>query len=178
MDSSVNLYLVGFMGTGKSAVGWHLAQKLGLWLVDSDREIVRREGRSIVEIFCKEGELAFREMERSFVEGGHAESGLVVSCGGGLVMREGMMDALKKRGVVVCLHASAETILERTQGRKHRPLLNTENPLEKIRELLALREPVYRQAHGIVLTGGRPMPEVVDHVLRVYRDCAAEFVKR
>ncbi|MDR1789516.1 MAG: shikimate kinase [Opitutaceae bacterium] len=167
-----NLYLIGFMGTGKSSVGRLAAQRLGLGLIDSDQAIERAEGRSITEIFCKEGEGAFREMERRFAEEGHAPGGLVVSCGGGLVMAPGMLERLKAKGVVICLHASAETVLARTAGKRHRPLLEGGGALERIRRLMAERERVYRGAHAIVLTDGRTLAEVAEHVARAYRDLA------
>lgn len=171
-ETRTNLYLVGFMGTGKSTVGRLVAQKLGFGLVDSDREIERAQGRSIMEIFCKEGEGAFRLMERQFVEDGHAEGGLVVSCGGGLVLAQGMMELLMTKGVVICLHASVETVLSRTRGRRHRPLLNVADAEARVRSLMAEREEIYRKANGIILTDGRPLTEVVEHVLRAYRNLA------
>jgi len=173
--SGVNLYLVGFMGTGKTTVGRAVAHRLGFGLLDSDHEIERREGRSIPEIFAAQGEAAFRGMERAFVEGGHPEAGTVVACGGGLVVPPGMLAALKRRGVVICLHASLETILRRTSGNRHRPLLDVENPMERIRALYAAREPIYHQAGTIILTDGRTLADIVQHVLRAYRREAAEF---
>src|SRR4051812_8172478 len=108
--ADVNLYLVGFMGTGKSTVGRLVAQKLGFAVFDSDHEIEQREGRSIPEIFAKDGEPAFRALERRFIEEGHPASRVVVSCGGGLVVPIGMLELLQAKGVVICLHASLETI--------------------------------------------------------------------
>ncbi len=93
--ADVNLYLVGFMGTGKTTIGRAVAQRLGFELLDSDHEIEREQGRTIADIFAQDGELAFRAMERRFVEGGHPATGTVVSCGGGLVVQPGMLDLLK-----------------------------------------------------------------------------------
>lgn len=171
----VNLYLVGFMGTGKTTVGRVLAQRLGMTLVDSDAEIERRAGKSISDIFAQDGEAAFRALEREFIEGGHPASGCIVSCGGGIVLQEGMIQKLRERGVVICLTARAETILARTQTNRLRPLLNVEDPLARIRELLAQREPVYRAAGTQVLTDYRPLNEIVAHVQRVYLREAREF---
>jgi len=126
--ADVNLYLVGFMGTGKSTVGRAVAQKLGFELVDSDFEIERQRGKSIPDIFASEGEAAFRVMERAFIENGHPSSRTIVSCGGGLVVQSGMLALLQSKGVVVCLHASLETILARTARQRNRPLLNVEDP--------------------------------------------------
>lgn len=171
----VNLYLVGFMGTGKSTVGRALAQRLGMQMIDSDQEIERQAGQSIPEIFQQRGEAAFRAMERDFITSGHPTTGCIVSCGGGLVVQPGMSEELRKRGVVICLTARPETILARTQSSKHRPLLDTPDPVARIRELLATREPAYRAAGTQVLTDMRPLPEVVAHVQRIYVREAREF---
>ena len=148
----VNLYLVGFMGTGKTTVGRTVAHWLGFALIDSDHEIERQQKKTVSEIFATDGEPAFRVMERAFIEGGHPAERAVVSCGGGLVVQPGMLELLKQKGVVICLHASLETILHRTQGNKNRPLLNVENPFERIRALYAVREPIYNQAGTVILT--------------------------
>lgn len=175
--ADVNLYLVGFMGTGKSTVGRLVAQRLGFRLLDSDQEIEQQQGRSIAEIFAHDGEPAFRALERAFVESGHPAERAVVACGGGLVVQPGIADVLRRRGVVVCLHASLATILDRTSRHRHRPLLNVEDPAERIRTLYAAREPVYRNAGTVILTDGRPLGEVVAHVLRVWRREAMDFVR-
>jgi shikimate kinase len=173
----VNIYLVGFMGTGKTTIGRVLAQKLGFQLLDSDHEIERQQGKTIPQIFEQHGEPAFRAMERAFIETGHPSQRCVVACGGGLVVQPGMLDVLKKKGVVICLHASLETILKRTQGNKNRPLLNVEDPMERIRTLYSVREPVYRRSGTLILTDGRPLNDIVAHVLRIYRRDAGDFVR-
>ena len=175
--ADVNLYLVGFMGTGKSTVGRAVAQKLGFALVDSDHEIERQENKTIPEIFASAGEPAFRAMERAFVEGGHPAEQTVVSCGGGLVVQPGMLALLKTKGVVVCLHASIETILARTSRHQHRPLLVAENPEERIRTLYAAREPIYKQSGTVILTDSRPLHDIVGHVLRAWRRDAVDFAR-
>lgn len=173
--TDVNLYLVGFMGTGKSTVGRAVAGRLGFRLVDSDHEIERAQGRTITEIFAQDGEPAFRAMERAFIEGGHPADHTVVSCGGGLVVQPGMLEALLARGVVVCLHASLETVLARTSRTRNRPLLEVDNPEERIRTLYAAREPVYRRAGTMVLTDSRPLGDIVTHVVRIWRRDARDF---
>lgn len=175
--ADVNLYLVGFMGTGKSTVGRAVAQKLGFELLDSDHEIERKCDKSIPDIFAQDGEAAFRVMEREFIESGHPAERMVVSCGGGLVVQPGMLAMLQSKGVVICLHASIETILERTARQRTRPLLNVEDPETRLRTLYAVREPIYRQSGTMILTDGRPLPEIVAHVLRAWRRDAGEFVR-
>ena len=175
-SNDVNLYLVGFMGTGKTTIGRAAAQRLGFRLLDSDHEIERIRGKSVADIFTQEGEPAFRALEREFILQGHSAAGCVVACGGGLVIQPGMLEAMQQRGVVVCLHASIETILKRTQGNRTRPLLNGEvDPLVRIRELYAVREPVYKRAGTVILTDSRPTTDIIAHLLRSYRREADEW---
>ena len=174
---NVNLYLVGFMGTGKTTVGRTVAHRLGFQLLDSDHEIERRQGRTIAEIFAQQGEAAFREMERAVVENGHPTERTVVACGGGLVVPPGMLGALQARGVVICLHAALATVLERTARHRHRPLLNVEDPVERIRTLYAASENIYRNAGTVILTDARPLSDIVAHVLRTWRREAADFAR-
>jgi shikimate kinase len=175
--TDVNLYLVGFMGTGKTTVGRAVAHKLNFHLVDSDHEIERKQGKGIPEIFAQEGEPAFRKMEREFVEGGHATERTVVSCGGGLVVQPGMLELLHSKGVVVCLHASIETILARTARHRNRPLLDVEDPEQRVRTLFAQREAIYKRCGTVILTDSRPLHDIVGHVMRAWRRDAMDFVR-
>ncbi len=178
MDAThVNLYLVGFMGTGKTTVGRAVAHRLGFHLLDSDHEIERSQGRSIPDIFAQSGEPAFRALEREFIERGHPATRTLIACGGGLVVRPGMLEILKGKGVVVCLHASIETILARTARQRNRPLLEVENPEERIRTLFAAREAIYKRSGTLILTDSRPLQEIVAHVIRVWRRDATDFMR-
>jgi shikimate kinase len=177
VPTDVNLYLVGFMGTGKTTIGRAVAQRLRYRLLDSDHEIERSTGRSIPEIFATDGEPAFRALEREFVETGHPSRGCVVACGGGLVVAPGLLERLQARGVVICLHASIDTILQRTSGNRHRPLLNVEDPRARITALYHAREPIYRRAGTLLLTDRRPASEIIGHVMRIYRREAREWVQ-
>lgn len=176
--ADVNLYFVGFMGTGKTTIGRMVAQRLGFAMLDSDQEIERAQGRTIAEIFAQEGEAAFRALERRFVEGGHPATRTVVSCGGGLVVQPGALEQLQARGVVMCLHASIETILARTARHRNRPLLEVADPEAQVRALYAVREPIYKRAGSIILTDGRPLHDIVSHAVRAWRRDAADFVRR
>jgi shikimate kinase len=176
-SGDVNLYLVGFMGTGKTTIGRSVAHRLGFGLLDSDHEIERKQGKTIPQIFASDGEAAFRAMEHDFIHGGHPATRTIVACGGGLVVQPGMAETLRQKGVVICLHASLETILRRTQGNKNRPLLDVDDPMERIRTLYAVREPIYNKAGTVILTDGRPMLDIVQHVLRAYRREAVEFAR-
>lgn len=175
--ADVNLYLVGFMGTGKSTVGRGVARRIGFRLLDSDHEIERIQGRALPEIFARDGEAAFRVMEREFIENGHPAERTIVACGGGLVVQPGMLALLQSKGAVICLHASLETVLERTQRHRNRPLLEVEDPMARIRELYAQREAIYKRSGSLVLTDGRPLNDIVAHVTRVWRREALDFVR-
>lgn len=169
-----NLYLAGFMGTGKSALGRHLAERWRRPFYDSDACIEQKAGMSIPDLFAKQGEAAFRAMEKDFIEDGHPAEGCVVSLGGGLVVQPGMIDRLKAKGVLVCLFASPETILQRTRGNSNRPLLNVPDPEKHIRDLMAQREPYYLQAGTGIVTDGRTMLELLTQIERIYRRHARE----
>lgn len=175
--ADVNLYLVGFMGTGKTTVGRAVGQKIGFTVLDSDHEIERQQGRAISDIFARDGEPAFRALEREFIAGGHPAERTLVACGGGLVVQPGMLELLQERGVVVCLHASLETILERTARHRNRPLLDVADPAERIRTLYAAREPIYKRSGTVILTDSRPLHDIASHVIRAWRRDAADFVR-
>jgi shikimate kinase len=177
LPGNVNLYLVGFMGTGKTTVSRTVALRLGFRWLDSDHEIERQQRKSIPEIFALAGEPAFREMERQFIADGHPAERTVVACGGGLVIQPGILAELQTRGVVICLHATIETILKRTAGSRQRPLLNVEDPEKRVRDLYAERDPIYRRSGSVILTDNRPQTDIVQHVLRVWRRDAIEFAR-
>jgi shikimate kinase len=167
------------MGTGKTTVGRAVAHRLGFKCADSDHEIERRANKTIAEIFAQDGEAEFRRLEREFIVSGHAAERLVVACGGGLVVQPGMLATVSGKGVVVCLHASIETVLART-GRhgKTRPLLDVADPDTRARALYAEREAIYRSAGTVILTDSRPLNEIAAHVARVWRREAVEFARK
>jgi shikimate kinase len=165
------------MGVGKSAIGRRVARELGFRFIDSDDQIEKAQKKKIPAIFANEGEPYFRKLEREFIESGHPDTECVISCGGGLVVQDGMKELLKQKGVVICLFASAESIVERTSRNKNRPLLNVENPEEKVRQLLKEREPIYMDSGACITTEGRTIPEVVNHMVRTYNSNARSFRK-
>lgn len=164
-----NLVLIGFMGTGKSSVGQLVAGHLHFNFLDTDEMIEARAGRSIPEIFSQAGEGVFRQLETQLVAELGRMQHSVISTGGGLAANEANLASLKQHAFVVCLWASPEMIWERVRGQTHRPLLQTADPLEKIRELLSAREPFYRQADALVNTEQRSVKEVAQHVLHQFR---------
>lgn len=173
-----NLYLIGFMGVGKSSVGRYVARRLGMTFIDSDHAIEEKAGMPITAIFEKQGEPAFRKMERDFIESGHPAKGCVISCGGGLPIEPGMRELLLSRGVVICLFASEKTILERTSANNRRPMLNVEDPVKRARELMARRMPIYMATGTGISTENRNLPEISEHVIRIYRAESREFASK
>ena len=148
------------MGTGKSAVGRLIADHLRFGFVDTDDLIEKRAGKSISRLFEEDGETVFRHHERQVVEELNHSKGVVIATGGGLGANETNLASLKQHAFVVCLWASPQIIWNRVRTQTHRPLLQTANPLGKIQELLAVREPFYRQADILVNTEVRSPKEV------------------
>ena len=164
-----NLALIGFMGTGKSCVGRMVADALHFTFLDTDHVIEARVGKRISDIFDQDGEPVFREWDRRIVEELTRRDKTVIATGGGLPADPANLASLKTHALVICLWASPETIWERARGHSHRPLLNEPDPLAKIRQLLAVREPCYRQADVLVNTEMRSLREVMQHVLHQFR---------
>lgn len=162
-----NIVLVGFMGTGKSVAGKRLAKALKMRFVSTDDMIEERERRTIAEIFEKSGEPYFRNIEKEAVKEASGMENAVIAAGGGVVLDEENISNLKKNGVMVCLKASPEAIYERTKYYKHRPLLNVERPVEKIRQLLDVRAPFYEKADYKIDTSGKAVEEVVKEITYV-----------
>jgi shikimate kinase len=163
-----NLALIGFMGTGKSSVGRLVADLLHFTYLDTDRVIEARASKSIPEIFQQDGEPAFRAFEHRIVQELTHRRKTVISTGGGLPANDENLISLKTHALVVCLWASPETIYERVRGHDHRPLLNESDPLAKIRSLLSIREPYYRQADVLVNTEWRSVRDVAVQVIHQF----------
>ncbi len=161
-----NIFLVGLMGAGKSTVGRLLARRLSKRFVDTDHEIEKRNGVTIPVIFEIEGEDGFRRREQEVLTDLAQEQGLVLSTGGGIVLRPENREALRNHGFVVYLNARPELLAERTKHDRSRPLLNVEDPLSRLRQLYAVRDPLYRDvAHAVVETGRGAPQQVVQAIL-------------
>ncbi|WP_456474081.1 shikimate kinase [Candidatus Pyrohabitans sp.] len=163
-----NLVLTGFMGAGKSTIGRAAAEKLGLRFIDTDEEIEKRAGMKISEIFQKYGEAYFRELERQVVEEVSELEGCVIVTGGGVVLNEENISNLRRKGVVVYLHAEPEVVYQRLRGDTSRPLLRVAQPLARIRELLKQRSSYYANHDYSVDTSKLSVEEVVEEVVRIY----------
>lgn len=161
-----NIYLVGFMGTGKTAVGTALAKQLKWQFLDLDTLIELRERQAITEIFAKEGEPYFRRVEKSVLKDVAKEKKFVVACGGGIVLDSENIRLMKESGRVICLSAKPEVIIKRTSGATHRPLLNVKDPKKQIDHLLKLRAPYYAKADCQIDTSKLTIEKVVKMITK------------
>lgn len=162
-----NIALVGFMGTGKTTIATILTHRLKMRYISTDDLIEKKEKRTINEIFTKDGEEYFRDVESTIMREVSRLENVVIDAGGGAVIREENMANLKSNAVVICLTADDETILERTKKYKHRPLLDVEDPKRKIRELLKKREPFYAKADYCIDTGKLTIRQVVEKIVEI-----------
>ena len=167
---NITIFLIGFMGVGKSHYGRLLAKSLNLKFLDTDCVIEENEKSSILDIFQQKGESYFRNLENNLIQSGLPNAPCVVACGGGLPLQEGNMGLLKSKGVVIALFASDKTILERTNRNKKRPLLNVPNPMEVISGMLTERVPKYLEADICISTDDRSPSDVVKAILRAYSE--------
>jgi shikimate kinase len=164
-----NIALIGFMGTGKSAVGKLMAQKMHKEFVELDAVIAAKAGKSIPEIFRQDGEIRFRELEIEAVREVATKKNAVIDCGGGVVLNSINIDRLKKESVIICLTASLPVILKRTPGAS-RPLLPAKNRAQFVKNILAYRRPLYRRAADIMVNTSRlDTNAVVEKILKLLK---------
>lgn len=153
------------MGAGKSAVGRQLARLLHLEFIDSDEEIETRTGVDIPFIFEKEGEEGFRKREVQVIDELSRRDGVVLATGGGAIMNADSRNRLGARGYVVYLYTSVAQQLERTRRGRSRPMLNNENPKKVLEELMAIRDPLYREVADLIVdTDGRRVSTVAREI--------------
>jgi shikimate kinase len=171
MAPGISIFLVGPMGSGKSAVGTRLARELGREFVDSDDVIEKRSGVDIPFIFEREGEAGFRARERRIIDELSAAPDIVLATGGGSCEDPVSRMQLRERGFVVYLHTTVEQQLKRTRRGTTRPLLRAGDPREVLTRLMAVRDPQFREiAHLVVDTDGRKVTTVVQDILRRFAD--------
>ena len=166
-----NIFFVGPMGAGKTTIGRQLARSLGRPFFDSDKEIESRTGADIPLIFELEGESGFRQREKAMIDELTGRKDIVLATGGGAVLDPDNRRHLGQRGFVIYLTAPIEQLLQRTSRDTRRPLLQTENPRRKLEEILAVRDPLYREVADLVLvTDNKPVRSVVNHLLKQIKD--------
>ena len=168
-----NLVLFGFMGTGKSLISKKMARVLRLERVDMDSIIEERQKKSINDIFAEDGEPFFRELERQLTIELSQKKDLIIATGGGVVLNEENIRNFSKSGVCVRLDTSAELIFERVKIHTHRPLLQTENPLQTIKTMLASREEQYAKVPYQVVTDNKSPDEVCSEIMEIYNNHTA-----
>ncbi|MCR4998938.1 MAG: shikimate kinase [Lachnospiraceae bacterium] len=163
-----NIYLIGFMGCGKSAVGRTLARKTYRRFMDTDAIIVESEGMPISQIFEEKGEAYFRQVETTTMKSLIAEKKRIVSCGGGVALRQENVDAMRAGGTIVLLTATPETILKRVENDDKRPLLQGRKTVEGITELMNSRVPFYSEAADYtVSTDDRSTEEIAKEIMNL-----------
>lgn len=161
MNKQTNIYLIGLMGAGKTTVGRQLAKRLGRVFLDSDHEIVERTGVPIPTIFEIEGEAGFRKREAQTIAELSELPELVLATGGGAVLNPDTRKCLRETGWVVYLSVPPVLLYQRTRHDKNRPLLQVENPMAKLEELYAIRDPLYRETAHFVVDGSRMVASLI-----------------
>jgi shikimate kinase len=168
-----NLFLVGMPGCGKSTLGRLLARRLDKQFYDADVELERRLGVSIPVIFELEGEHGFRDREEAVLADLVTQTNIVLSTGGGVVLRPENRERLKDGGTVLYLHATPDTLWERTRHSKHRPLLQAPDPFARVQELYATRDALYREVADFVIESDREQVNRLAHRLEQQLRAAA-----
>ena len=165
-EEKQNIVLTGFMGTGKSTVGRVLANELGYAFVDTDKLIAQRAGKPVHLIFKEDGEAVFRDWESQLAAELAQQTKLVIATGGGMLVSERNAEMMQETGHIFCLVASAREILARVKQSGNRPLLDTDDPLAKIKELLDERAAAYGRFTQIK-TSRRPPQRVAKEILKL-----------
>jgi shikimate kinase len=164
-----NIARVGFMATGKSAVGRNLARKLHRRFVDLDALIEKAEGRKVREIFAQEGESYFRRLEKQALEQILSQQGQIIATGGGIILDEDNLTLLRQKSLLIGLTASTDVLVNRVGSNSKRPLLKGIDVRARIEELLQQRQSRYAQADVTIDTGGLTINQVVEKILKVIR---------
>jgi shikimate kinase len=161
-----NIYLIGFMGTGKSTVGKIVAEKLGMEFCDTDSLVEMKSGKTIAEIFDEVEEEGFRSIETEILKDITTKDNLVVSTGGGIVVTKGNMEMMRAKGKLITLIAGPEVIFERIKEDKGRPLLQVGNPLNEIKQMIYDRAHFYINTDHLVETTDITPEEAAEEIIR------------
>ncbi len=161
--------LIGFMGSGKSAVARILAKKLKRKLFSTDGLIEKKEKHTIADIFTQKGEAYFRHVEKEVLAAIVQEKGCLIDCGGGIILDEDNRRILKNNCTLFYLKSTPEMIYKRVNDQKKRPLLNVADPKAKIEKLLKIRAPLYREADFTINSDGRTPQDMAEEILKVIK---------
>lgn len=164
-----NIVLTGFMGTGKSTVGKLVAKKMGRRFIDTDKEIEKRENKSIAEIFEKEGEEYFRNVESNVIAEISNLSGCVIATGGGVVLNKKNIDNLRRNGIIVNLSAGIREIAGRTQNKKGRPLIDNKS-IKQIKDMMESRKKFYEDNDFSVSVEGQSPLLLASKIISIYKN--------
>lgn len=166
-----NIYLIGFMGAGKSTIAKELVKKTDAKRIEMDQMIVDQQGMAISDIFDKYGEEHFRDLETELLRSFSGKTNLVVSCGGGSVLRDENAGLMKENGCIILLKATPETIYERVKNSTERPILNGNMNVEFISELMEKRRERYESVADItVCVDGKEKAEICEEILEAVKD--------
>ena len=168
IDEAKNIVLTGLMGSGKSAIGRTIAKKLGRRFIDTDRFIERKTGKTIPEIFEKEGETTFRNLEREIIKKLSQYIGIVIATGGGAMKDLENFKHLKESGWIIALYASPETLYKRIEGKRVRPLLlDKDNPVKTLEDISNERKNMYAKADFQVDTENKEINQIADEIINL-----------
>jgi shikimate kinase len=171
MNNLTNIFLVGPMGVGKTTIARHLASILNKTFMDSDHKIEEYAGATIPLIFEYEGEMGFRKRERAVIAELSELNNIILSTGGGVVLSIDNRRLLQTCGYVIYLHASVDDLLERTAHSYNRPLLSTENPRQKLEQIMKNRHPLYQSIADVTIeTGNQNIRQVITAVLTHFKE--------
>ncbi len=170
---SKNIVLIGFMGVGKSLAAKHLAEKLQRPVISTDELVVLKEKKSIAKIFQDHGESYFRKIESGIVAAIADKENVIIDCGGGVALNSHNLELLKKNGIVFYLSASPEEIYKNVKDQTNRPLLNTPDPKNKIKELLEQRRPFYEKADYVIDADGKTGEQLCVDILMLFKKFSA-----
>jgi len=165
MTNKHNIFLIGPMGAGKTTMGRQIAKRLNMDFEDSDHAIEEHTGVDIPLIFEKEGEAGFRKREAAIIDELTQKTQLVLATGGGAILAKENRQHLKNRGTVIYLHSDIKHLLERVGHDKNRPLLQTSDPAATLREIMKIREPLYRETADIIINTGQQSIRAVINVM-------------
>ncbi len=168
-----NIVVTGFMGTGKSEVGREVARRLARTFVDMDALIEEREGRTIPQIFVESGEPYFRQLEAALVQELSMKRNLVIATGGGALIPEANRATMLATGIVICLWADEDVLIQRLEDDHHRPLLARPDWQDHLRRLLAQRRPAYESLPYHIDTTGKTVSQVADEIVALVRSAEA-----